>query len=52
MKYNNPGYNRLLVGELYHWEPEQDGYYAVKENISDEYFRNFSLNEIMENINE
>lgn len=33
MKYKDPGYNRLLVGDLYHWEFDQRGNILIKENF-------------------
>ena len=32
MKYKDPGYNRLLVGDLYHLESNQFGNLTIKEN--------------------
>jgi len=32
MKYKNTGYNRLLVGDLYHWAINDEGYFFIGEN--------------------
>ena len=32
MKYKHTGYNRLLVGDLYHWEANNKGNLLVEEN--------------------
>jgi hypothetical protein len=32
MRYKDPGYNRLLVADLYHWEKGDIGSLLVKEN--------------------
>ncbi len=34
MRYKDPDYNRMLVGDFYHWELDTDGYFIVKENTS------------------
>ena len=50
MNYNNHGYNRKLVGDLYHWEIDQSGYFVIKENLEERDFHTLNINEIMENI--
>ena len=53
-----PGYECILLGDLYHWELGQDGYFVVEENSfkerSDETTRNefetFDLDKITEKI--
>ena len=32
MRYKDKGYNRLLVGDFYHWESEIDGNFAIAQN--------------------
>ena len=32
MKYKEPGYNRLLVADFFHWELDQIGNLVIKEN--------------------
>jgi len=51
-------YDYILLGDLYHWELDQDGYFVVEENSfkerNDEIARNdfetFDLNKITEQI--
>ena len=32
MRYKDPGYNRLLVADFYHWESDPDGNLTIKGN--------------------
>ena len=34
MIYKNHGYNRLLVGDFYHWDLDTIGDFVAKENLS------------------
>jgi len=51
------GKNYFLVGDLYHWELNQDGYFVIERNSDDSpedaaenYFENFNIESITENI--
>jgi len=32
MQYKDPGYNRLMVGDFYHWESDEYGNILIEEN--------------------
>lgn len=34
MMYKNPSEKMVLVGDVYHWELDQNGYFIIKDNIS------------------
>jgi hypothetical protein len=47
----------FLVGDLYHWELDQNGYFVVEknsdessENISDNYFKTLNIDTITQDI--
>ena len=48
--------NCFLVGDLYHWELGQDGYFMVEKNLddskvaSDSYFENLNIETITQDI--
>lgn len=58
IQYQYFGREQILVGDIYHWELDENGYYVVQENYSKEImnqkptedFVTFDLNKITENI--
>jgi hypothetical protein len=49
--------NYFLVGDFYHWELDQDGYFVVEKNsdesseyMSDNYFETLNIDSITQNI--
>lgn len=33
MQYKDPGYNRLIVADIYHWELDGNGNILIEENF-------------------
>lgn len=48
--------NCFLVGDFYHWELDQDGYFVVEKNLDDQenagdsYFENLNIETITQDI--